>query len=287
MIPRRALLGAAVAALGAPALARGPVRPFESIRESLGRGARLGVFALDIGTGRTMGLDENGRYAMASTFKAPLAGAVLAVADRGALRLDEEVRVTRADMIPHAPVTGPAAERGGRLSIERLCQSTVELSDDPAANLLLARIGGPAGFTAFVRRCGDNETRLDRIEPDMNENAPGDPRDTTTPAAMAGLMRTLLLGEALSAPSRAKLLGWMEASPTGRERLRGGLPAGWRAGDKTGTGRNGAFNDVAIAWPPGRPPILIACYMSGGTAAPAARNAAHREVARAAAAAWG
>jgi beta-lactamase class A len=263
------------------------VRPFESIRDSLGRGARLGVFALDTDSGRIMGLDEHGRYAMASTFKAPLAAAVLAAADRGSLSLDDEVRVTRPDMIPHAPVTGPAADQGVALTIERLCQSTVELSDNPAANLLLARIGGPAGFTAFVRRCGDVATRLDRTEPAMNENAAGDPRDTTTPAAMAGLMRTLLLGDVLSAASRAKLTGWMEASPTGRERLRGGLPAGWRAADKTGTGANGAFNDVMIAWPPGRPPILLACYMSGGTASPAARNAAHRDVARAVAAAWG
>lgn len=78
------------------------------------------------------------------------------------------------------------------------------------------------------------------------------------------------------------LIGWMVESPTGRERLRAGMPADWRVGDKTGTwnGEHNATNDVAIAWPPNRAPIIIAAYLSANTVDAAARNAAHAEIAR-------
>ena len=159
------------------------------------------------------------------------------------------------------------------------------LSDNSAANLLLARVGGPAGLTAFIRSAGDHVTRCDRTEPALNSNLPGDPRDTTTPRAMVGLMRTLLVGERLSSASRARLIGWMEDATTARDRLRGGFPAGWRAGDKSGTGRD-ENNDLAIAWPPGRGPILIASFTSGAVETMAQRNAVHADVARAVAAAF-
>lgn len=252
---------------------------FETIRATLGTGGRLGVAALDTATGRRLGFDADSRYAMASTFKTPLAAAVLALADRGALSLDAPVRFTAADLQSHAPVVRANLAKGS-LTIRQLCAASVEVSDNSAANLLLARIGGSAGLTAFMRRAGDPVTRLDRIEPDLNENTEGDPRDTTTPAAMVGLMRALLVGDVLAPGSRALLIGWMENSTTGRERLRAGLPTNWRAGDKTGTGSRGSTNDIAIAWPPGRAPILIACYQSGGDAEAAVRNAVHEKVAR-------
>lgn len=262
-----------------------PHPDFAALQARLGPGGRLGVAALDTGSGRRLGHDEGSRYAMASTFKWALAAAILAEADRGALSLDQDIPFGPSDIISHSPVT-EAHLAAGRLPIGRMCQAIVEVSDNAAANLLLARIGGPAELTAFIRRSGDPVTRLDRTELELNSNLPGDPRDTTTPAAMVALLRTLLLGEALSVESRARLTGWLESSATGRERLRAGLPAGWRAGDKTGSGANGAVNDVAIAWPPGRTPILIACYQSGGHAEGAERNAVHAEVARLVAAAF-
>ncbi|HYI47644.1 MAG TPA: class A beta-lactamase [Allosphingosinicella sp.] len=289
MIDRRCfVLGTGLLAAGCtpyPAQSRRARVDFGGLQQGLGPGGRLGVAALDSGSGRWLLHDENSRYAMASTFKLALAGAILAEVEQGRLALDQEIAFGRADLVPYAPVIEANLERG-RLPVGRLCAAIVEVSDNAAANLLLARIGGPPGLTAFVRRCGDPMTRLDRIETALNSNLPGDPRDTTTPLAMAGLMRALLLGEALGTASRARLIGWMEGASTGRARLRAGLPAGWRAGDKTGNGANGAANDLAIAWPPGRPAILIACYQSGGTAATPARDLVHQQVARAIAAAF-
>lgn len=251
---------------------------FTAIRATLGPGDRLGVAALDTGTRRRIGFDADGRYAMTSTFKAPLAAAVLAAVDRGALALDAVITFGPADLLSYAPVVR-ANLASGRLTVRQLCAAAVEVSDNSAANLLLARIGGPAGLTRFMRAAGDPATRLDRNEPDLNANIEGDPRDTTTPTAMVGLLQAMLVGDVLTPASRALLIGWMESSSTGGKRLRAGLPAGWRAGDKTGTGARGATNDIAIAWPPGRAPILIACYQSGGTAEAATRELAHARVA--------
>jgi len=162
----------------------------------------------------------------------------------------------------------------------------VQVSDNTAANLLLDVVGGPSGVTQFVRSIGDTVTRLDRREPEMNENLAGDPRDTTTPAAMATTARTLLLGKTLSPSSRDLLTRWMITSMRGVDRLRAGLPASWRVGTKAGTGPNGALNDVAIAWPPHHAPILVASYFTGGNIDNDARSAGQAEVARAIAAAW-
>lgn len=158
-------------------------------------------------------------------------------------------------------------------------EAAVTVSDNTAANLLLREIGGPMGLTQFIKANGDSVTRLDRDEPLLNVNKPGDLRDTTSPRAMVGLMRHLLCGQTLSEEHRALLIGWMRACETGRRRLRAGFPSGWTVGDKTGSGLRNAVNDVAIAVPPGRAPILVAAYMSEGTAAMDALQAAHAKVA--------
>lgn len=257
---------------------QGAAPDFAPVLTGLGAGARLGVFAIDTGSRRTVGHDEQSRYTMCSMFKAPLAGMVLAAADRGRLRLTDAVPVSQADILNNSPAVEAALPRG-RMTIDELCAAAVQVSDNAAANLLLARLGGPPAFTAFVRRCGDSATRLDRIEPHLNQSAPGDERDTTTPAAMAGLMRALLAGDALRPASRARLASWMQGASTGLDRLRAGLPSDWRAGDKTGTAGN-FNNDVAITWPPRRAPILIVSMIDAPAANHAARNAAHASVAR-------
>jgi beta-lactamase class A len=224
-------------------------------------GGRLGLAALDTGTRRMLRHRADERFSMASTFKLLLAAAVLARVDAGERRLDEFVNFGAADLLDHSPVTAPHAADGG-LPLEVLIRAIVETSDNAAANVLLDGIGGPTALTAFARRIGDPVTRLDRREPALNSNLGGDPRDTTTPAAMVATLERLLLGSVLARASRERLLEAMRRCQTGRDRLRASLPPGWTAGDKTGTGERGAVNDLAIFWPPGRAPILVACYLS-------------------------
>jgi beta-lactamase class A len=173
------------------------------------------------------------------------------------------------------------------MTLAELCDAAVTLSDNTAGNLLLAALGGPAGITAFARSLGDPVTRLDRIEPELNEAKPGDPRDTTSPAAMTANLRALVLGDALSAASRAQLTAWLAANKTGDTRLRAQLPAGWRVGDKTGTGGNGSNNDVGVLWPPGRAPIVVSAYLTETAVPPEQRNAAIAAVGQAVAEALG
>ncbi len=283
LIDRRSLLFAAAAGLTAPVALRAQDIDPEEVRQALerqcvrlGPGGRLGVTAWD-GAERRIDFDTHSRFAMCSTFKLPLTAAILAGAELERWSLADEIQFDEYDLLDHAPTVRASLERG-RMSIEALCAAAMLVSDNTAANLLLARLGGPRELTAFMRRCGDRISRLDRIEPDLNTNLPGDARDTTTPGAMVALMWTLLFGEVLGRSSRLKLVSWMARSTTGRDRLRAGFPRDWRAGDKTGTGPNGAYNDIAFALTARRVPILIACYATGGDADAAERADIHAEV---------
>lgn len=248
-------------------------------------GGRLGVAALDTANGARLAYRAGERFPMCSTFKLLAVGAVLNRVDQDRERLDRMIAYGEADLLEHAPVAR-AHVKAGALSLGDLCQAAIELSDNTAANLILRQIGGPAGVTAFARDLGDPVTRLDRTEPDLNLALPGDPRDTTTPAAMLADLRALALGGVLAPASRGRLTAWMTAGKTGDARLRAGFPAGWRVADKTGTGALGTANDVAIAWAP-TGPILVAAYLTGATSASAgARDAVHADVARLVAAAF-
>jgi beta-lactamase class A len=208
-----------------------------------------------------------------------LVATVLARVDRGELSLDEPVRYGEKDLLEYAPTTRDNVA-AGFMTVAALANAAITKSDNAAANLLLTKVDGPAGVTRFVRQAGDLVTRLDRNEPTLNENVRGDARDTTSPRAMATLMRSVLLGNLLSIGSRAHLIAWLNACETGAQRLRAGLPAEWTVGDKTGTGDGGAVNDVAIAVPPGRAPIVIASYLSDSASTVPALSAAHAEIAR-------
>jgi beta-lactamase class A len=238
------------------------------------QGGRLGVLALDTGSARTLAHRADERFLMCSTFKLLLAAAVLARVDAGRERLDRPVRYGATDLLDYAPVTRAHLGQGA-LGVGALCAAAVELSDNTAANLLLASIGGPSAVTRFARALGDGATRLDRTE--LALNTPSGPLDTTTPRAMAGTVRAVLLGQALGATSRAKLEGWMVTCGTGRHRLRAGLPPTWPAGDKTGTGRT-QTNDLALIRPPGHAPLVVAAYYEGGPPGPDAREAVLRRV---------
>ncbi len=234
---------------------------------------RLGVTALDPVSGRRLAWRPDERFPMCSTFKWLLAAQILSRVERGVERLERHVSYAPDDLLEYAPVAREHVSEGA-MSVAALCAAAVEYSDNTAANLLLATVGGPGGFTAYLRSIGDDVTQLDRLEPQLNTAVPGDPRDTTTPAAMAENLRRVLAGDELTEPSRERLSGWLVGSKTGASKLRAGLPAHWRVGDKTGMGANGATNDVAIIWPAPGSPVFVAAYLTESTASVEERNGA-------------
>ncbi len=243
-------------------------------------GGRLGVAVLDTQTGRRLEHRAHERFAMCSTFKFLLAAAVLRRIDAGKDRADRVLHYHQDDLLTHSPITGEHVGEGG-LTISALCQAAVENSDNTAANLLLQTIGGPSAWTRFTRTLGDPVSRLDRIELALNTAIPGDKRDTTTPAAMLGDIKKILLGNILSDASHQKLQVWMIADTIGAHRLRAGLPKDWRAGDKPGTSFKDASNDIAIIWPPDRAPIMACVYFAESGLPDDARDAAIADVGRA------
>lgn len=229
-------------------------------------GGRLGICVLDTGTGRHFGHRLDERFAMCSTFKLPLAAWAMHLAETGALDLSDVLALNERDRVPHAPVTGPHIGKGG-LSVAALIEAAQKTSDNVAANVVLRRLGGPAAFTSWLRSLGDATTRLDRYEPDLNDVRGDDRRDTTTPRAFSRMIARIVTGRVLAPAARQMLVRWMVETRTGLGRLRAGLPPDWIAGDKTGTayyeGVAPKLNDVAVAWPPGRPPLVICCFFEG------------------------
>jgi beta-lactamase class A len=239
-------------------------------------GGRLGVAILDTGSGWRVAHRGDERFLMCSTFKLLLAAAVLARVDSGEEKLDRRIVYGNDVLLDYAPVTRRHVGSSG-MTVAQLCGAAITLSDNTAANLLLRQIGGPHALTAFARSLGDPVTRLDRIEPALNR--PDGEKDTTTPRATLGDIHKLLLGDALSQPSRARLTDWLLHCQTGKDALRAGLPADWREGDKTGSGHT-ANNDVAILWPPRRGPLLVTAYYDNVNADVAARQAVLADVGR-------
>jgi beta-lactamase class A len=242
-------------------------------------GGRLGVAALNMADGSRAGHSADERFAMCSTFKLLASAAVLARVDAGKERLNRRVTYAKSDLVTYSPITEKHLDTG--MTLGELCEAAITLSDNTAGNLLLAALGGPDGVTTFARALGDTMTHLDRNEPTVNEATPGDPRDTTTPAAMLANIRALVLGDALSPPSRDQLKAWMLANKTGGGRLRAGLPGDWAVGDKTGSGEYGTTNDVGVIWPPGRAPIVVTIYFTETEAALEQRIAVLASVGRA------
>jgi len=242
-------------------------------------GGRIGVFARNTVTGATIAWRADERFAMCSTFKASLAACVLARVDRGEDALDRVVTYGEADLLDYAPIAKANLAKG-ELTVAEACSGAVELSDNTCANLLLARIGGPSALTAFWRATGDEVTRLDHNEPVLNRTQPPNPEDTTTPAAMAGSLRRFVLGDVLSAASRAQFTTWMRNCKTGLDLLRAGLPGGWTVGDKTGNNGKDALGDIAVAWPRPDRPIVICAYTQGGSAEAARLHSLFADIGR-------
>jgi len=242
-------------------------------------GARIGVAALDTGSGKRLDYRSEERFPMCSTFKFLAAAAVLMRVDERQEKLERFVRYDAKDILEYAPVTKAHLKDGG-MTLGALCAAAIEQSDNTAANLLLDAIGGPARLTNFAHSLGDEMTRLDRKEPELNSAIPGDERDTTTPEVMCADMERLLLGNVLSESSRHQLEDWLRHNETGALMIRAGVPRTWTVGDKTGRCSNGATNDMAIVRPPERAPILVAIYSIGSTSSADDRAASVAEAAR-------
>lgn len=233
---------------------------------------RLGVAVLDTGSAAQFAHRAAEQFPMCSTFKLLAAAAVLRRVDEGKEKLDRRIGIAAADIVPDSTrLKEPPA--GGDMTVAELCELAMIYSDNTAANLILTSLGGPSAVTAYARTLGDTVTRLDRNEPTLNESTPGDPRDTTTPTAMLGNLRKLILGDALKPASKAQLTDWLLGNKTGDTRLRARLPTGWRVGDKTGAGAHGSTNDVGVLWPPNAPPIVVTVYLTQTSVSPEQRNA--------------
>ena len=263
MLSRRTFLAAT--AFSFPCVLYAGPRRFANLPANFARleetnGGRLGVTVLDTATGERSDYRGDERFPMCSTFKFLLASAVLQRVDGHQETLERAVGVPSKPLLFNSPLTEPHA--GGAMTVAALCHAILTRSDNTAANLLLETIGGPAGITSFSRSLGDTVTRLDRTETSLNESLAGDPRDTTSPTAMAGDLQSVLLGNVLTRPSRNQLTRWMEANLTGLDRLRAKLPASWRAADKTGANGEHTSNDIAILWPTGQLPIIVTAYIT-------------------------
>jgi beta-lactamase class A len=271
-LTRRFLLSGLACLPLAPAVAAERDWSTELARLEAGVGGRLGVAVRDTGTGRELLHRASERFPLCSTGKLLACAALLERVDRGQEGLDRRVRFGADAVVEYSPLTKPQAGGEG-MTLDALCHAAMTVSDNTAMNLMLAELGGPAAATAFVRATGDALTQLDRTEPDLNEAVPGDPRDTTTPAAMVAHLQNLVLGAHLGDASRKRLTDWLVGNTTGDTRLRAGVPRDWRVGDKTGSGARGTTNDVAVFWPPGRAPLVAAVYLTETSASPDARNA--------------
>lgn len=262
MLNRRALFSAIPALIAWPALAREASDALVAYERDTG--GRIGLYAENLTTGARLSWRANERFVMCSTFKASLAAMILARVDKGQDQLAQVISYGPEDVPDwYAPVARKNLAKGV-MSVADMCEAAVEYSDNTCANLLLARVGGPSALTAFWRSIGDAVTRLDHNEPILNRSPPGDPHDTTTPAAMAANLHRFMLGNVLSTGSRELLTSWMVNCKTGDERLRGGIPKSWRIADKTGNNGKDAAGDIAVAWPKPEAPILICVYTQGG-----------------------
>nr|WP_298095621.1 BKC/GPC family carbapenem-hydrolyzing class A beta-lactamase [uncultured Shinella sp.] len=289
---RQAIAGAllaipAVSAMAGMAGAASGGTPQEQLAELEARHeGRIGVAIHNLATNARLGHSADERFLMCSTFKALLAGHILARVDRKEEALDRRIVVKKSDLVDWAPVVETRV--GGKgITIAELCEATITLSDNAAANLLLGASGGPKALTAFLRGLGDETTRLDRTEPTLNyHEAPDDERDTTTPVAMTETLRKLIFTDVLSPRSKAQLAAWLVMNKTGDTRLRAGFPADWMTGDKTGTNgdKAGNANDVAVAWSPNRGAIVVSAFVEMPGISGDERNALIAEIGRIAAA---
>ena len=253
-----------------------PKSTFKTIETDIG--GRIGVAVLDLETGRRLSWRDNERFPMNSTFKLLLVAATLKRIEDGHEDLNRRLLVRKADVVSWSPVLKKRV--GTRMSVGELGESVLVNGDNTATNLLLKAMGGPDRLTAFLRRHGDTITNVNRYEPQMNDVGSRDKRDTSTPRRMLENLDHFLRSNALSEQSKTQLMTWLTQSRTGRKRIRAGLPEDWIVGDRSGSGYGGRASNIAIAYPPGRRPVLISIYLDGPRLPMKELNKVHQSVAR-------
>jgi beta-lactamase class A len=232
---------------------------FEQLESKFG--ARLGVYALDTGTGKEIAYREDERFAYASTFKALAAGTILRQASDD--DLNKVIKYTKDDLVTYSPITEQHVDTG--MTLREIGDAALRYSDNTAGNLLLKELNGPEGFEKAMREIGDTVIMPERYETELNEAVPGDTRDTSTPKALVQSLKVLAVDDSMPADKQELLINWMKENTTGDELIRAGVPEGWEVGDKTGAASYGTRNDLAIVWPPDREPIIIAVLSSRDT----------------------
>ena len=251
------------------------IETIKAVEERIG--GRVGAAIYDTETGRSWEYRAQERFPMSSTFKAFACAAVLSRVDQGAEQLDRIIEIQESDLVTYSPVTEKQIGIEG-MTLSDLCNAAVTLSDNTAGNIILQSLGGPEGFTNYMRKIGDPVTRLDRWETALNEGTPNDMRDTTTPQAAANSLCTVLLGDALSVGSRQQITDWMRGDQVAGALFRSVVPTEWQIADKTGAGGHGSRSIIAVMWPPQRKPIIATVYMTGNSAEFADRNTAIAEI---------
>lgn len=216
--------------------------------------ARVGVYAIDTGSDQTIDYRSEERFAFASTYKALAAALVLK--QNSMEELEEIITYTEDDLVSYSPITEKHVDTG--MTLAELSEAAVRTSDNTAGNLLFEELGGPEQFQKSLREIGDDVTQSDRYETALNEFTPGNTRDTSTPVALATSLQGFAVGDLLTDDKRARLLDWMKGNATGDTLIRAGAPEGWTVADKSGAGRYGTRNDIAVVWPPDREPIILA-----------------------------
>ncbi|WP_417685392.1 class A beta-lactamase [Roseibium sp.] len=239
--------------------------------------ARIGVAVIDAQGKTIWSVRGDERFPLNSTFKAFACAHLLKQIEEGRLSKDAAVPVTARDLLAYVPISKKLVGQGD-VALTTLCSAAMTVSDNTAANLVLAATGGPEKLTGFLRSSGDDATRLDRYEPELNEAKPGDPRDTTTPIAAGSTLVRLVFGSSLSSGAKRQLLEWMLNNEVSGRLLRAGLPDGWRVADRSGAGGHGSRSIVAVVWPPSSQPVVVAVYLTQTPAAFEARNQAIAEI---------
>jgi beta-lactamase class A len=268
------------------------------------------------GTGPKLLLNPEDTFPLASTFKVAVASRILQRIDKGEMKLDQMLDVKPDDMVPSEVLADRFIHPGVSLSVYNLLELMLTQSDNSATDVLTAAAGGPTAVTAWLREQGIAGQRIDRdtngllrdfyglpagpsmtvfgAVPEKDKASIGakgsmpnpafddDPRDQSTPTAMADLLTRIFNGKALSPESTRVIIGIMERCRTSPGRLKGILPRGTLVAHKTGT-IGGTANDVGVMTLPGKAgQIVIAVYVKKSMAPTTDRDRTIAEIARAA-----